>query len=71
MWIWIRKTAFYLCKFADLPKEICRLIIIILRICNLQTDIPQKFVDLRLRNEPKSGDLRPYKFFACPPLTTV
>jgi hypothetical protein len=48
------------------PVQICGfaiygLIITNLRICNLQTDTPQKFADLRLLNDPKnfrSGDLR-------------
>ncbi len=41
-----------------------------LRICNLQTDTPIKFADLRLQNEPKNlriYDFRTKKKFMCPP----
>ncbi len=70
---WIRNTAIFLEKFADLwfgdwdAKEICGsaicgLIVTNLQICDLRTGTPKKLADLRLRNETKS------KKFACPPL---
>ncbi len=68
MRIWIRNTAFFPSKFADLrfadwdTKEscvfaICGLIITNLRIFDLRTGTPQQFADQRLRNEPKSWQI--------------
>jgi hypothetical protein len=53
-----------ICGFA-----ICGLIITILRICDLRIGSPQKFADLRLRNEPKNlriSDLRTNKKICVP-----
>jgi hypothetical protein len=61
----IRNTTFFPSKIADLRfadwntkeiywYEICGLIITNFRLCDLRTGTPQKFVDLRLRKEPKN-----------------
>ncbi len=73
---WTRNNAFFLanlwiCNLDWDTKEICGfaicgLIITNLWICDLRTGSPQKFADLRLRNEPKN--LRTNKKVACPPL---
>jgi hypothetical protein len=51
MRIWIRNTAFFL---TNLRFAICGLIIKKLRVWDLRIGTPQKFANLRLRNEPKN-----------------